>query len=120
MEGKYTNAHHDWSTVSDAINAVRDIEPPDGYLQVDFDRDFCVCTDGVPLACDHHCSFESVSQRNLNDNHPGLAKVTDEVRARFAKEEAQSFHIAFPWFIWRFIGGLHLTVLVWVIHKLKG
>ncbi len=120
MEGKYTNAHHDWSTVSDAINAVRDIEPPDGYLQVDFDRAFCFCTDGVPLACDHHCSFESVSQRNLYDNHPGLAKVTDEVRACFAKEEAQSFHIAFPWFIWRFIGGLHLAVLVWVIHKLKG
>jgi hypothetical protein len=61
MEGEYTNAHRDWSTVSDAINAVHDIEPPDGYPLVDFDHAFCVCTDGVPLVCDHHCSFESVS-----------------------------------------------------------
>jgi hypothetical protein len=116
----YTNAHRDWSSVSDAINAVHDIESPDGYPQVDFDRAFRSCTDGVPLACDHHCSFESVSQRNLYDNHPGLEKVTDEVQARFAKEEAQSFHIAFPQFIWRFIVWLHLAALVWAIRKLKG
>ncbi len=120
MEGKFTTAHCNWSSVSDAINAVHDIEPPDGYPQVDFDRAFWACTDWVPLACDHHCSFESVSQLNLYDNQPDLEKVTDEVRARFAKEEAQSFHIAFPRFIWRFIVGLNLAALVWAICKLKG
>jgi hypothetical protein len=46
--------------------------------------------------------------------------VTNEVRTHFAKEEAQSFHIAFPRFIWRFIVGLHLAALVWVNCKLKG
>jgi hypothetical protein len=40
MEGEYTNAHRDWSSVSDVINAVRDISPPDGYPQVDFDHAF--------------------------------------------------------------------------------
>jgi hypothetical protein len=35
MEGEYTNAHHDWWMVNDAINdvinAAHDIEPPEGY-----------------------------------------------------------------------------------------
>jgi hypothetical protein len=61
-----------------------------------------------------------VRQCNLYDNHPGLDRVADEVRARFAKEEAQSFHITFPWFVWRFIVGLHLAALVWAIRKMKG
>jgi hypothetical protein len=120
MEGKYTDTHRDWSTVSDAINTVRDIEPPDGYPQVDFDRVFCACMEGIPLACNHECSFKSVSQCNLYDNHPGLNEVQEEVRAHFAKEEAQSFHMAFPRFIWRFIVGLHLAALVWAIRKLIG
>jgi hypothetical protein len=102
MEGEYTNAHRDWSSVSDAINAVRDILPPEGYPQVDFARAFrSACTEGVPLACDHECSFDSVRAWNLYDNHPGLVDIIDEVRLRFAKEEAQSFHIAFPRFVWR-------------------
>jgi hypothetical protein len=100
MGGEYTNAHHDWSTISAAINAVRDIEPPDGYPHINFDCAFCACTNGVPLACDHECSIESVHQRNLYDNHPGLDRVADEVQARFAKEEAQSFHITFSQFVW--------------------
>jgi hypothetical protein len=112
MEGEYTNAHRDWSSVSDTINAVRDILPPEGYPQVDFARAFHTCTEGVPLACDHECSFDSVQAQNLYDNHPGLVDVIDEVRLRFAKEEAQSFHIAFPQFVWRFIVGLHLAALV--------
>jgi hypothetical protein len=87
---------------------------------VDFERAFQACMEGVPLACNHECSFESVSWRNLYDNHPGLDEVQEEVRARFAKEEAQSFHIAFPRFIWRFIVGLHLAALVWAIRKLIG
>jgi hypothetical protein len=61
-----------------------------------------------------------VCQRNLYDNHPGLDRVADEVQARFAKEEAQSFHIAFPRFVWQFIVGLHLATLVWAIREMKG
>jgi hypothetical protein len=38
MEGEYTNAHRDWSSVSDTINAVLDILLPEGYPQVDFAR----------------------------------------------------------------------------------
>jgi hypothetical protein len=80
MGGEYTNAHRDWSAVSAAIDVVQDIEPPDSYPCVDFDRTFWACTDGVPLACDHKCSFELVRQCNLYNNHPGINQVADEVR----------------------------------------
>jgi len=40
LEGEYTNAHRDWSVVSDAMNAVRSIDPPDGYPSIDFDQAF--------------------------------------------------------------------------------
>ncbi len=79
---KYTNTHREWSAISGTIDAVRDIKPPDGYPYVNFDRTFWACTNGVvPLACDHECSFELVHQCNLYDNHPGLDRVADEVRA---------------------------------------
>jgi hypothetical protein len=120
MGGKYTNAHSDWSAVSAAIDVVRDIEPPDGYPRINFGCAFWACTNGVPLVCNHECSFESVRQQNLYNNHPGLHQVAHELQARFAKEEAQSFHIAFLWFVWQFIVGLHLAALVWVIWKMKG
>jgi hypothetical protein len=40
MGGEYTNAHRDWSAVSAAIDAVQDIEPPDGYPRVNFNHTF--------------------------------------------------------------------------------
>jgi len=120
MEGEYTNKHRDWTTFSDAINAVRSIEPYPGDPPVDFDRAYRVCTEGVPLAGSYECSFDSVRQRNLYDNHPGLEAVADDVRDKLAKEEAQSFHIALPRFIWRFILGIHIAPMVWNIRKGKG
>jgi len=107
-------------TFSDAVNAVRSLEPYPGDPHVDYDRAFRVCTEGVPLAGTYECSFESVRQRNLYDNHPGLDTVADEVCTKLAKEEAQSFHIALPRFIWRFILGIHLAPMVWNIRKGKG
>jgi hypothetical protein len=44
--------------------------------------------------------FNSVRAQNLYDNHLGLDNVINEVHLWFAKEEAQSFHIAFPRLVW--------------------
>ena len=120
LEGEYTNAHRDWAEVSDALNAVHSIPVPDGYPTIDFDRAFRVCTEGAPLAGDYECSFESVRRRNQYDNHPGLEQAWDEVRAKIAKEEAQSYHLALPRFLWRFLVGVHIAPLVWAIRKGKG
>jgi hypothetical protein len=44
----------------------------------------------------------------------------DNVRAKLAKEEAQSFHIALPRFLWRFLPGIHIALMVWAWRKGKG
>jgi len=87
---------------------------------MDFDWAFHACTEGVPLAGMYECSFESVRARNLYNNHPGLANVYDEVREKIAKEEAQSFHLALPHFLWHFLPGIHLDPMVWALRKGKG
>lgn len=120
LEGEYTNAHRDWTTVSDTINAIRSIEPPPGYPIIDYDRAYRLCTEGAPLAGTYECSFESVQHRNVYDNHPGLQEELANVRDKLAKEEAQSFHIALPRFLWQFIEGLHLAPFVWAWRKGKG
>lgn len=120
LEGEYTNAHRDWSSLSDTINAVSSIPPPPGYPAVDFDRAYRICTEGTPLAGNYQCSFESVQQRNVYDNHPGLQEELANVREKLAKEEAQSFHLALPRFLWRFLPGLHLSPFVWAWRKGKG
>jgi len=54
LEGEYTNTHRNWATVSDAISAVRDIPPPPGYPDLDYDRAFVhvlrVCLWRVPMS----------------------------------------------------------------------
>jgi len=102
------------------MNALRSVREPEGYPVVDFDHAYRACTEGVPLAGDYCCSFESVRARNRYDNHPGLSEVLEEVREKIAKEEAQSFHIALPRFLWRFLQGIHLAALVWALRKGKG
>jgi hypothetical protein len=44
----------------------------------------------------------------------------DNVRAKLAKEEAQSFHVALPHFPWHFLPGIHIAHMVWVWQKGKG
>ena len=99
---------------------MRHTSPPDGYPVPDFDRAFRACTEGVPLAGTYECSFQAVRERNLYNNHSNLQAVLPEVREKLAKEEAQSFHLALPRFLWRFIDGLHLSPIVWNIRKGKG
>jgi hypothetical protein len=46
----------------------------------------------------------------------------DNVRAKLAKEEAQSFHITLPQFLWCFLPGIHIAPMValWAWRKGKG
>ena len=117
---EYTNAHRDWSTMSDTLNALEDLDPPEGYPPIDADRAAAVCTQGVPLAGHYECSFDSVRARNLYDNHPGTQEHHAEIRAKIQAEEANSFHLVLPRFLWRFILGLFLAPLVWAMRNMKG
>jgi hypothetical protein len=54
------------------------------------------------------------------DNHPPLAAQLAPTRGKLGKEEAKSFHIAFPRFIAFFMPGLMVSPLSWVVQKEKG
>jgi len=78
---------------------------------------------GVPLAGHFHCSFSSVARRNQYDNHsmiktPGEVQTT--IRQKFIKEEELSYNIVFRWWLWRFIAGLFLNPLTFVMPKYEG
>jgi hypothetical protein len=40
LEGEYTNSHRDWQQLADTMNAVRSIEPPNGYPKIDYEQTF--------------------------------------------------------------------------------
>jgi hypothetical protein len=100
--------------------AVRDIPILPGFPPVDFARAERVCLEGIPLAASHYCSMDALYSRNFYDNHQPLTNVLDQVRAKFTKEEENSFHLALPRFLFRFIPGLHLSPLTWVERAQKG
>jgi hypothetical protein len=54
------------------------------------------------------------------DNHPPARAAADDVRKKFAAEEANSFHVAYPKFTTVFIPGLMLSPISWIIQKGKG
>jgi len=89
LEGEYTNAHRDCSTVSDAMNAVRSIDPPEGYPNIDFDRAFWACIKGFPLAGMYECLFDSVRARNMYDNHPGLGEVAEPLTTARSSQDRE-------------------------------
>jgi hypothetical protein len=74
----------------------------------------------APWQVNFECSFKSVWQCNFYNNHPGLDLEIDNVRAKLAKEEAQSFHVALPQFLWHFLPGIHIALMVWAWQKGKG
>jgi hypothetical protein len=76
------------------MNAVHSIDALDGYPQHEFDQLF-------------------------HDYHPGPKEHYDVVPEKLAKEEANSFHIMLPQFLWCFTWGLNLSPFVWVMQKGK-
>ncbi len=98
LGGEYTNQHRDWSATFEQMSAVRDLSIlPLPSRQ--FARAERVCLEGIPLAAVHYCSMDALFAQNYYDNHPPLANVLDQVRAKLSmKEEENSFHLALPSF----------------------
>jgi len=119
MAFTYTYQGRDLDAIWDLIDSVAHLPQAPGWPAVDFDRAFRAMTLGVPLAGHFRCSYASVSRRNLYDNHPA-AKTPDvlvAIRAKFIKEEDLSYNVIFPRWIWRFIFGLFLNPLTFVLPK---
>ena len=117
--GLYTYQGRDWDAAWDIVDLVRHLTPPAGYPSIDPDRALRIFTLGVPLVGSYRCPFKVMSARNSYNNHPTLSQegALDLVRDKFRKEEELSFNVVFPRWLWRFIPGLFLSPLTFVMPK---
>lgn len=118
--GEYTNAHRNWQATFEKVEEIKSLAVPPGYPKLDYDRAHRICTEGVPLAGIYECSLKSMLQRNAYDNHPALRAQHEQVLKKLTEEEENSFHLLLPRFLCRFIFGLHLSPLAFIVRKGKG
>ena len=117
---EYTNSHRKWEPYEQQVEEYRDLPSIPDHPPLDCDRLLAVHRDGVPLQGKFECKRDDLLRRLQYDNHPQLKAALPDVREAFAKEEASSYHIHFPRFLARFIFGLFLCPISWVVQKGKG
>ena len=120
LGGEYTHAHRDWDEFDRTVDLARQHQPLPGQPKVDFDRASLALKEGAPLAGDFECRWTDVMARAAYNNHPPLQDALEDVRKKFALEEAYSYHILYPRFVAHFIYGLFLVPVSWVVQKGKG
>jgi hypothetical protein len=120
LEGEYTNKHRDWDALQQQVNLAMQTPQLDGYPALEPDMAMRGFREGVPLAGNFVSKRADLARRLHYDNHPPLAAHLQATREKFAKEEAKSFHIAFPRFVAHFMLGLMISPLSWVVQKDKG
>jgi hypothetical protein len=117
--GRYTYQKRNFDSIWSLVESVQHTKPPKGYPTIDFDRAFRALTEGVPLAGDYVCGFCTVSRRNTYDNHSTilLDEAISLIRKKFRKEEGLSYNVILPRWIWRFLDGIFLNPLTFVLPK---
>jgi hypothetical protein len=120
LGGEYTNQHRDWSALRSVCDNARSFPTPDNYPVLDFDLTHRVFTEGVPLRGHFTCSGKDTWESIQYDNHPPVTRSLDDVRAKFAAEEASSFHVGLSRFLPIFISGLLFSPKSWIVQKGKG
>jgi hypothetical protein len=120
LSGEYTNRHRDWQSTFQRITTRPHRPSPAELPPADPQRVFRLLTQGAPLAGRFISTMPQVLARNRYDNHPAVERHADKVEAKFAKEEAKSFHIHLPRIFIFFIAGLLLSPLQWAVRKGKG
>jgi len=119
MARTYTYQGRDNDALWDIIDSVAHIPHAPGWPPINFERTFRAMTLGVPLAGNFRCSFTSVSTRNQYDNHATIKTpdVRQAVLKKFIKEEDLAYNVVLQRWLWRFIPGLFLNPLTFVMPK---
>ena len=120
LDGEYTNAHRDWSELSEIIEEIKQHAQRPDYPVIEHELAMEACTQGVPLEGHFSCTVADVEARLIYDNHSPLAGAKADARIKLGKEEANSYHIAFPRYLARFIFGLFICPISWIVQKGKG
>eukprot|EP00980_Cylindrotheca_fusiformis_P003813 scaffold843_cov88-Cylindrotheca_fusiformis.AAC.2 len=120
MGGEYTNESRDWNAEWEHILNTPCRPLPDGYPPPDYVAAFRIQTEGAPLKGQYVAPVSALRLRDDYDNHPAVSQNTDAVRAKFAKEEWNSYHVHFLRFVYVFMYGVILNPIQWVFQKGKG
>jgi len=120
LEGEYTNQTRDWDALREHMAAATAQQQKPGYPDLEPDIAMESFEQGVPLAGIYHSKRTDALRHIEYDNHPPLRANLEATREKFGKEEAKSFHIAFPRFIAYFLFGLMIAPISWVVRKGKG
>ena len=120
MGGVYTHAHINLGPIKRAVDEARSYPPSPGAPVVDFDRALHVLEHGAPIRASYVCRRIDVLQRNVYDNHASIGDEADAVFAKIVSECNNHFLIALPRWTWRFIYGVFLSPIGFVLRKSKG
>lgn len=110
LGGPYTDEHRDWHDTFAKLESVRNCPPPDNFPLPDYERTFRACTEGVPLKAKYTSDYDSAALRNCSPLSQDLVQNEKDVDETLRKEEKLCYHILFPRFLWRFFGGLFLSI----------
>ena len=120
LQGEYTNKDRDWPELNRHMDQAALYPQRPGYPKLEFGMAKEAYAQGVPLEGRYSSNRVEIQNRLQYDNHAPLKAALPDVRQKFAKEEARSFHIALPRFTALFIDGLMVAPLSWVLRKGKG
>ena len=93
---------------------------PGDYPPVDLNAAYRLQTEAAPLMAQYTTPMTATVLRNDYNNHPAVMDNSEEVEAKFAKEEWKSFHVHYQRFVFEFIPGLTSNPIQWVFDKGKG
>ena len=120
LAGEYTNRNRDWQDTFHSLQDPPRVATSRGLPPTDYPRAQRITTEGVPLVGGFESHVPELAARVQYNNHHAVADNCDAVEAKFAAEEATSFHIILPKFFTFFLVGLFLNPLQWAMRKGKG
>jgi hypothetical protein len=120
LGGEYTNRHRHWSRVFRDILRRPSISAPASFPPPNYHGAYLVFTEGAPLCGRYVGDKTKLADRERYKNHPAIGKDLVQVEAKFAVEEAKSFHLILPQFLTSFLPGLFISPLQWEVWKGKG
>jgi hypothetical protein len=120
LGGEYCNSHQDWGHTHRRVFESVQVPVRHGYPTLFPELAMRSLREGVPLSGSFVSKRSDFLRRFLYDNHPPLRGVLPDVREKFAKEEALSFHLVFPKFVALFIPGMMISPISWLFRKGKG
>ena len=118
--GVYTHARIPHDHIKTAISALRHLRPRPGYPVQDCTRALQILKHSAPILAAYLYSWQDVVQRNLYDNHSEVAYHGPAVLKKIVSGCNNHFTLAFPRWIWRFICGLCLSPIGFVLCNVKG